>query len=110
MVSPVNCAGADVTLAASADETLAALRTVAVDAIVTDIGMGKTDRDGVWLFDRLRSIAQFTAIPVVALTGHKELERDLRRRGFSDVLIKPVAGDTLPLVVFRALTGHQSSS
>jgi DNA-binding response OmpR family regulator len=76
------------------------------DVVITDITMGHTRRDGLRLLDRLRASAQLATIPVVALTGCRELRSELTGRGFDCVLIKPIEVVELPSVIGRVLRGN----
>jgi CheY-like chemotaxis protein len=60
------------------------------DVVITDITMGHSRRDGEWLLDRFRASAGLAKIPVIAVTGCKELLSTLTARGFDRVLIKPI--------------------
>jgi CheY-like chemotaxis protein len=63
-------------------------------AVLIDVAGGRRGR-GVWLFTRIRAAAGLADVPVVAITGHREREDDLRALGFSAVLTKPVEPSAL---------------
>src|SRR6266851_6506946 len=70
-----------VTEADSAERAIALAGLVACDVVITDISMGPASQDGVWLLDRVRATAGLTEIPVIAITGFKHREPELRGRG-----------------------------
>jgi len=89
-----------VTEAEDAERAVRLAGLVACDLVITDIAMGPVGRDGVWLLDRVRATAELTEIPVIAITGFKDREPELRRRGFARVLIKPVdVMDLSPIIL-----------
>jgi CheY-like chemotaxis protein len=89
--------GLHVSEAATADDALALATATRFDVVITDISLGGGIRDGVWLTQRLQRTA--APIPVVAMTGHKERQDELRRLGFAAVLIKPIDALNLAAIV-----------
>ncbi|RUR86868.1 PAS domain S-box protein [Chlorogloeopsis fritschii PCC 9212] len=89
--------GAEVTVAASAQEALTALVQIQPDVLVTDIGMPNTD--GYMLLQQIRALNQEPGkqIPAIALTAYAG-EYDQKRAiaaGFQIHLPKPVEPDAL---------------
>jgi signal transduction histidine kinase/ActR/RegA family two-component response regulator len=93
--------GAEVTLAASAEEALAALERLTPDAIVSDIAM--PDRDGYSLIRavRARPAERGGHVPAIALTAfaHPQARIDALTAGYQLYLTKPVEPVELALVV-----------
>lgn len=85
--------------AMSADAALTIARAGGVAAIVTDIMLVGSERDGVWL---LRQIAPL-GIPVIAVTGHPERLEEFRPLGFAAVLVKPLDLDVVVEVLQAVL-------
>ena len=91
--------GARVSQADGAGTALGVAARAGCDVVVTDITMGHTRRDGVHLLERLRSTPGLAKIPVVAVTGCKQLQSDLVAQGFARVLIKPIeVGSLAPML------------
>ena len=88
--------GAVVTEAEDAEQAFVFAGAGPCDVAITDVSLGRHDRSGVWLLDRFRDSPGLAAVPVVAVTGHKELEAQLNQLGFDAVLIKPVDPLELP--------------
>jgi signal transduction histidine kinase/CheY-like chemotaxis protein len=90
--------GAEVALAASADEALHALRAERPDVLVSDIGM--PDVDGFELVQRVRSLPdpQLATVPALALSAFARERDALRARqvGFDGFVPKPL--DALALL------------
>jgi len=82
--------GALVTEADSAKAAADVAVRAGCDVVLTDITMGHTRRDGIRLLDWFRGSPTLAKIPVVAITGCRELRSELLARGFDDVLIKPL--------------------
>jgi CheY-like chemotaxis protein len=82
--------GATVSGAASADEALRMLNNATVDAVLVDVGLGSHRHDGPWLLRQILNSPRLAKTCVIAITGRKELERELLKLGFSAVLIKPI--------------------
>jgi len=84
--------GADVRVAASADEAIAALRVFRPHVLVSDIGMPR--EDGLALIHRVRALStsEGGTIPALALTGYARAEdrREALAHGFQCYLAKPV--------------------
>jgi CheY-like chemotaxis protein len=77
------------------------------DAVITDITMGHTRRDGIRLLRELRADPDLAAMPVLALTGCTRLQSELVAHGFDRVLIKPI--DVLTVApMLRALLDFDS--
>jgi two-component system CheB/CheR fusion protein len=102
--------GARVSEADRAKRAVEVAGLTACDVVITDITMGHTRRDGVWLLDRFRASAGLTKIPVVAVTGCKELQSELTARGFDRVLIKPIDVLDLPRTILRLLRGSDPAA
>jgi two-component system, OmpR family, response regulator len=71
--------------AMSADAAKAIVDTGGIAAIVTDIALVGSQRDGVWLLHQVAPLR----IPVIAVTGHAERLDEFARLGFVSVLVKP---------------------
>ena len=105
--------GAQVTVAASADDALAILLTESrPDVLVCDIGMPGMDG-----YDLLRHVRRLGAehggrIPAIALTGHASAQdRDrARAAGFQAHLAKPVQPDDLLAAIVMELNGRLEST
>ena len=99
-------AGADVTMAASADEAVVACREEHPDALVSDIGM--PGRDGYSLMRELRSAvdgaAPRVAVAVSAYAGPQDQQQALEA-GFQRHLSKPIDPATL-VQTLRELLVH----
>jgi len=98
-------AGARVSEADGARRAVEVAGLTPCDVVITDITMGHTRRDGLWLLDRFRASAALTKIPVVAVTGCRELRSDLIARGFDRVLIKPIDVLDVPQTIVTLLRG-----
>jgi CheY-like chemotaxis protein len=81
--------GAAILDTASADSAILAMYAEAVDVVLTDVSLRGAAHDGVWLLREVRGTERLARIPIVAITGHKERETELRQLGFAAVLIKP---------------------
>ena len=91
--------GALVSEADSAKRAIDFAERVRCDVVMTDVTMGRSRRDGIWLLDRFQASPTLSAIPIVAVTGCKELHAALAVRGFADVLIKPIDVVELPRTI-----------
>lgn len=95
--------GAEVTLAASTPEALAALERVEVDVLVSDIGM--PGEDGYALLQRARALLaeHERYLPALALTAYAGAQdaKTAYRTGFQMHLAKPVAPGQLVEAVAR---------
>lgn len=87
--------GADVTTYVSAEEAVVALQTLAPDVLMTDLTL--SSRDGLWLIEQVRAIPHLAGLPIVVLTGHRDIAclDAARRAGADDVLVKPVESRVL---------------
>ena len=81
--------GALVSEADSLKRAVAFVEREPCDAVITDITLGHSRRDGIRLVYRLKDSPALARIPVIAMTGCKGLESELRGHGFDCVLIKP---------------------
>lgn len=104
-------AGYRVGIAQSEAEVFAA--TMACDVcppalIVLDLGLWQ--RDGIEVLSALRENRATSDIPVVVLTGHPDLEPEIRRRQLqiSDYLVKPVPVRRLLAAVESALSASST--
>ncbi|MBW4622501.1 MAG: response regulator [Cyanosarcina radialis HA8281-LM2] len=93
--------GATVTVAASADEALAAFKRQPPHILISDIGM--PDRDGYDLIGQIRALDALSggSIPAIALTGYagdKDRQRAIAA-GFQKHLSKPIDPQILAEVV-----------
>jgi len=97
--------GADVTLAASVGEALAAFARDPFDLVVSDIAM--PDRDGYSLIETLRGVmrSNVPAIAISAFSRAEDVER-ARRAGFDGYIRKPVEPRTLLAEVAGVLRGR----
>ena len=94
-------AGMVVTAVASADDALRVARGQTLAIVLTDLSLGNSVRDGVWLLHRLRRA--FRDLPIVAVTGRKERADELLDMGFAAVLVKPTIADDLIATIRRTL-------
>jgi signal transduction histidine kinase/CheY-like chemotaxis protein len=101
-------AGAEVTMAASADEGLALIDTLLPDVIVSDIGM--PGRDGYALMRDVRSLpaARGGKTPAVALTAFARSEDRTRamQAGYQVHVSKPIEPDELVATVQALVADH----
>jgi len=82
--------GATVTAVESAEHAIDEIAHAFPDLVITDITLKRGPNDGRWLLTRVRATAGGSKIPIVALTGLREREAEMRAAGFDDVWIKPV--------------------
>jgi PAS domain S-box-containing protein len=84
--------GAEVTVAGSAAEALAAMRTAAPDLLISDIGM--PEEDGYDLIRRVRALPEADGgrVPAIALTAYARVEDRMHalRAGYQMHVPKPV--------------------
>jgi two-component system, chemotaxis family, CheB/CheR fusion protein len=99
-------AGALVTGAASADLALQAAAQGKFDVVLTDVGLGHSKQDGVWLLQRFAATPDLADIPFIALTGRKERKDELVAAGFTAVLIKPIEVEDVAAVVLGVARRH----
>jgi cyclic di-GMP phosphodiesterase len=94
-------AGAAVASSGLATEAVELMRLRSPDVVVTDLQM--PTHDGIWLFRETKS--RLPNVPVIAVSGHIDESRvdDLRRRGFAEVLRKPVLLSELTNAVARVV-------
>jgi CheY-like chemotaxis protein len=100
-------AGAEVRVAAAADEALHQLERWQPDVIVSDIGMPQVD--GYMFLAKLRAMpGDVSRLPAVALTAYATAEDRIRifRAGFRAHVVKPV--DPLELVVVVSSVAEQA--
>ena len=92
--------GANVRMATSAHEALAAVEDAEPAVLVSDIAM--PERDGYWLLEQVKSKHGATP-PVIAVTAHADFHDRQRalRAGFDAYLVKPVDPDELCEAVLR---------
>jgi CheY-like chemotaxis protein len=83
-------AGYEVATADSAAAALRLARSCAFDVVISDIGM--PEMNGYELAGALRSLPNYNAIPMIAVTGYTEYDDRGRtlRSGFSAHLTKPI--------------------
>ena len=101
-------AGANVTLATSADDALSALERDAFDVMVSDIGLPNVD--GHMLIQRVRGLlTENAAIAAVAVTAYAHADdRDLAlRSGFHLHIAKPIRPTELVLSIAELLSRQQ---
>ena len=79
---------------------------VPCDAVITDITMGRSRRDGLRLLHRFSGSPALANIPVIAMTGCKALQGDLSEQGFALVLIKPFEVLDLPATIRGVLSSR----
>lgn len=90
-----------VAVAAGARDALQMAHGLGLRVIVTDVSFGGAHEDGIWLLEQLR--ADGLDIPVIAVTGYADRERNLTEAGFTAVLLKPIDIPRLLTVVKDAL-------
>ncbi|WP_224982168.1 response regulator [Geomonas agri] len=95
--------GFRVIYAADGLEAYKAVLTEKPHVVLTDLMMPKLD--GFGLFDALRSVPDFNAIPVILITSSLQPEDEVKAfdKGFFDFIAKPVREETLITRVRRAL-------
>jgi len=83
-------AGAEVEVAGSAREALTLVRSRVPDVVVTDISM--PGEDGVWLLQQIKGSPKGAQVPVVAVTGHRQMyaPQQMLDAGFHKYMTKPV--------------------
>ena len=83
-------AGATVEVAGSAREALTLVRSRVPDVVVTDISM--PGHDGVWLLKQIKTSREVAHVPVVAVTGHRQMyaTQQMLEVGFHKYMTKPV--------------------
>jgi signal transduction histidine kinase/ActR/RegA family two-component response regulator len=95
--------GAQVSVAASAQEALALLSQTAIDVLLSDIGM--PDMDGCTLLRQVRALPpdQGGSIPAIALTAYADenSQQQVRAAGFQHHIFKPLE----PAALIRAVRG-----
>jgi CheY-like chemotaxis protein len=99
--------GYEIATAASAEEALSVLAALRPQLILTDIKL--TGMDGLELTRRLKSSAEWKAVPVIALTGldAAEDQRQALAAGCSGFLSKPVKSQVLRSLVRKHLAGER---
>jgi two-component system phosphate regulon response regulator PhoB len=86
-----------------ADTAILALYAAPVDVMLTDVSLRGSSHDGIWLMREARGSARLARIPIIAMTGHKERQTELRRLGFAAVLVKPFEPTELGAFILRCL-------
>lgn len=99
--------GYRVVFAADGLEAYKAVLTEKPSVVITDLMMPKLD--GYGLFDALRTLPEFSLIPVILITGSMRPEDEVKafERGFFDFIEKPVKEGTLIMRVKRALQFYE---
>ena len=92
----------------SAERALDGVAAAPPAIVLTDLTLGSVERDGLWLLDQIVASPGLARIPVVAITGHAHRRAELRRRGFDDVMIKPVDLGDLTAVVRDAIAHRRA--
>jgi CheY-like chemotaxis protein len=82
----------------SAEEALAALRSLAPDLVLLDIRL--PGMSGLELYDRIRSDPRYRSLPVIIETGGHHAD-ELRERGIATYLRKPFDVDQVVRFVKR---------
>ena len=102
----LEAAGAVVTEADSAEGALKAAADARVDVVLTDVGLGRGPKDGVWLLGRFAADPALSGVPLIAITGRKEREDELVAAGFAAVMIKPIEVEDLAALVLGVARRH----
>ncbi|MFP4125408.1 MAG: sigma-54-dependent transcriptional regulator [Alphaproteobacteria bacterium] len=91
------------TLAADADEALAAVEAGPPDLVLLDIWLEGSRLDGIAVLDEIKR--REPALPVLVISGHGTIETAVAaiRKGAYDFLEKPFKADRLLLAIERAL-------
>ena len=99
--------GYRVVFASDGLEAYKAVLTEKPNVVLTDLMMPKLD--GYGLFDALRTLPEFSSIPVILITGSMRPEDEVKafERGFFDFIEKPVKEGTLITRVKRALQFYE---
>ena len=94
-------AGFDVSQAEDGQKALAALRSITVDAVITDLNMPALD--GVGLIRALRADPKFRSVPILMLTteGDPAKKAEGRSAGATGWLVKPFNPEKLVDLVKR---------
>jgi signal transduction histidine kinase/CheY-like chemotaxis protein len=94
--------GAEVTLAASAIDAIAALKHIQPDILLSDIGM--PDVDGYMLIQQVRALPGFKHLPAIALTAYaaETTQQKVLAAGFQQHLAKPID----PILLITAISRH----
>jgi signal transduction histidine kinase len=97
--------GFQVRLAGGVAEAMTAVRTVAPDVVLTDIGM--PGQDGYDLLRQLRADERLRSIPVIAATGYvgSREQEQMAEAGFAATLSKPFDIDELLATLARVCPG-----
>ena len=95
--------GAVVYVAPSAPEAMQMMSTVRPDVIVTDIMM--PPMDGYDFLAELKRSDVWRDIPVIAVTGFRDIYRDrnAREAGFADFLLKPIDPTAMAAAIARVI-------
>jgi PAS domain S-box-containing protein len=101
--------GAQMMVASSVEEALAALADGSVDVVLTDLAM--PDQDGYDLLAAIRENPRWKDLPVIALTAQGRLDDEHRAvtAGFHSFLRKPIEPETLACSVADALPAATSN-
>jgi len=102
--------GAVVSEADGVKRALAVAGAMGCDAVITDITMGVSRRDGLRLLARFRESPALASIPIVAMTGCRALQPELVAAGFDRVLIKPFEVLDLPVTVHALVRGASAAA
>jgi two-component system, cell cycle response regulator DivK len=98
-------AGYEVVVASTASQALDRLKTMTPGLILMDVEL--PGKDGLSLTRLLKSMSPTTAIPVVAMTAHTNLQArsDALQAGCVGFISKPIDVHTLPARVAEFLAG-----
>lgn len=101
---------AEVHVALSGEEAVRVMQSRRFDLVITDIDMGKLD--GLSLIRQIRSSAAHAAVPVLVVSGRKDLHAiDMARSlGASSFVSKPVNWRLLPYKVREMLAKTEARS
>jgi CheY-like chemotaxis protein len=97
-------AGIEADVAASGAEAIAMVSSVRPELILLDLAMPKMN--GFQVLEKLRSNDQTADLPVVAFTAStlRYTETELKQKGFTSVLFKPIDPRALVMFVEHLLT------
>ena len=97
----------DVIEAEDGQDAIDLLRSVGIDAIITDLNMPKVDGYEVIAYCK----REYPKIPLIVLTGIADLElaTSFMRQGVTDYLVKPINAKELTVSVANAIAQQQLS-
>lgn len=89
-------------------DTLQRLKGFNADLIILDLMLGK-DTDGFEIFEKIRKVAEYDTVPVVAISASDPSTSlpKCQKMGFSGYIAKPIEEQILISQVLRLMDGEQ---